>query len=156
MEVWIPAVMAGVAVLTLIWKFAEWKGKVDEQRGTVAKFMDEIRSDIKNIFDRLPPAVVTGKSPLHLTDFGEKIAIWMSAATWAAQVAPALRNDVQGKQPFEIDEIAGSYVQKRLSTERNERVRKCAYEFGIPREGVLSALKIVLRDELIRISEGEH
>ena len=30
-----------------------------------------------------------------------------------------------------------------------ERVAKCAYEFGIKRDGVLDVLRVVLRDELL-------
>ena len=90
---------------------------------------------------------------MQLTEFGQKIAAWLDAKDWAAQLAPDLVDEATGKQPFQIDEINDRYVQTQLSESLKERVAACAYEFGIDRDSVLSVLRVALRNELIRIIE---
>ena len=66
------SITATIAVITGTLKVGSWKGKVDSNQDAFKVFMDEMRADIKKIFDRLPPAAVQGASPLSLTDLGRK------------------------------------------------------------------------------------
>ncbi len=131
-------------ILGLVFKIVYWMASVDKDRdalkegaekdrATLQKFMREIREDIKQIFMRLPPASVAGSSPLRLTDFGERIAKRLKVHEWAAELAPALLGEVQGKQPFEIDEFCDIYVRRKLDKNLSIRVAKGVYEFGIVR-----------------------
>ena len=111
--------------------------------------MAEIRADIKRIFERLPavPAGVKTGSPLTLTDFGEKMSASMNAATWAAELAPTLREALVGKRAFEIDAFSRTYVYEHMK--HDERVAKCMYEMGVERDNALRVLAVVLRDQLM-------
>ena len=149
-------VIAAIAVLTILWKAAHWKGTVDEHRKTmdehrrtVASFMKEIRDKIDRIFERLPPVPVAGMSPRRLTDFGEKISASIGAEAWAADLAPRLRGRVEGKAPFEVDRVSREYVRDEIGPEWSRRVAACAYDFGTDASGVLDVLQVVLRDELL-------
>lgn len=147
------AVIAGVLLLVLgsVGKLLVWIGKVEEQRGTVAAFMVEIRGQLKEIFLRLPstPEAVTSNSPLMLTDFGRKMADSMDATKWAVTLAPTLKSDIVGKRDFEIDVFSRDYVKEHMRDD--ERVAKCMYEMGAERDNVLKVLYVVLRDELLRL-----
>ncbi len=129
----------------------EFKEKSEKDRSEILGLIKEIREDIKNIFLRLPPAPVAGSSPLRLTDFGNQISSSIKAEEWANELAPTLLDDVQGKQPFEVDEFCQDYVQQKLSDLWQGKVAGCAYEFGIDKDGVLAVLRVVLRDELLRL-----
>ena len=85
-----PLVIFGIlsGLCTALYKFALWKGAVEEGRTTVADFMKEIRDDIKKIFDRLPetPAAVQATSPLRLTKFGESLSRAINGKQWAERL----------------------------------------------------------------------
>ncbi len=165
MAEWLSTPLIGIlslAILGVVYKVIRWMVSVDKDRefskdeakkdrATLREFMKEIRDDIKRIFERLPPAPVAGSSPFQLTDFGEQIAKKLNAHEWAAKLAPELIDDIQGKQPFEIDEFCGIYIQKELGKNMEKEVSKGAYKFGIEKEGVLSVLRVVLRDELLKL-----
>lgn len=162
MEEWLGTPLIIVAVLavvgfiggngTFIWKASRWVAGVDNDRAGLQPFMEEIRKDIKEIFLRLPPVPVSGNSPLKLTDFGEKIAAKIEAPEWARELAPTVAHEVAGKRPFEIDEFSQEFVITRLGEQWEARVAGCAYDFGIKRDGVRDVLRVVLRDELIRLA----
>lgn len=126
-----------------------WVARIEANQDTFKEFMREIRDDIKKIFSRLPPAPVSASSPLRLTDFGKQIEEHLNARDWARSLAPTLSNEVAGKQPFEIDAFSKAYVHGELEEDWNVKVASCAYEFGIDRDGVLSVLRVVLRDALL-------
>ena len=151
-----------LAILRVGYKVIRWKVSVDKDRefskdeakkdrATLQGFMQEIRKDIKRIFERLPPAPVAGSSPFQLTDFGEQIAKKLHVHEWAAKLAPTLIGEVQGKEPFEIEEFCDSYINKNLDKNMSIEVAKGAYEFGIGKKGVRSVLRVVLRDELLKL-----
>ena len=141
-----------ITVLTVLWKAGHWKGTVDEKLGSVGMFMEEIRADIKRIFERLPaPKTVASGSPRQLTDFGRKIAEKVHAQEWATTVAPTLGPTVEGQQPFQVDQFSYAYAHEKMDAEWQKRVDACAYEFGIDRSGVLDVLYVTLRDELIHL-----
>lgn len=150
-------VTASLAVILAAVKFIRWTATVDSKLEQFSDFakevrqdLREVRQDLKQIFLRLPPPPVAGDSPLQLTDFGRKMADFMKVKSWTADVAPALRDEVVGKRPFEVDEFSRSYVQGRLQDDMKESVAACAYEFGVERDAVLKVLQVALRNELLR------
>ena len=130
-----------------------WLRDVHHVKNGWHTFTKEIREDIKKILLIIRTPVASG-SPLQLTDFGEQISSKLEARNWAEILAPTLREEVEGKQPFEIDEFSNSYVEKKLDKDMRARVAGCAYEFGIEHAGVHSVLRVVLRDQLLRITSG--
>ena len=147
---WPLWITIGLAAGGAVWAVAVWVTKVNEARKGWRSVATEIRNDIKQIFLRLPPPrTVESGSPMQLTEFGEKVATSLGATAWAAERAQALRQQVVDKEPFEIDSYCESYVRESLDAAMTERVAKCAYEFGIKRDGVLDVLRVVLRDELL-------
>ena len=139
-----------IAIGTLLWKAIRWTSNVDNNLSSLTENVKEIREDIKKLFSALPPATVAGASPLHLTEFGERIAASLDADGWASELAPKLSPEVKGKEPFEIDEFCRNYVQTRLTEEWRRRVAICAYEVGIDKDGVEKVLTVVLRDKLLQ------
>ena len=61
-----------ISIVVAIYKFGRWQGKVETELHTFRSFMKEIRDNVKEVFERLPPRTVTANSPLRLTSFGEK------------------------------------------------------------------------------------
>ena len=155
-------VIAVIAVGGLVFRFGYWMSGVNSDRSSLKdslketaqetrKLLREIREDIKNIFLRLPPTPVAGDSPLSLTDFGKQIANEFGAAEWAKRLAERLMEDVEGMEPFQIDQFCGRYVQQDLDQSDQAEVGRCAYEFGIDSNSVESVLRVVLREELLRL-----
>ncbi len=128
-----------------------WVASVNSDRSGIQDFMKEIRGDIKKIFERLPPPLAAGKSPLGLTDLGEEIANCLNAREWAKEVAPKLQEAVDGMKPFQIDEFSVTHVEKSLD-EWATKIAECAYKFGRKREELPVVLRIILRDELLRLT----
>ena len=126
-----------------------WTKRADEDRASLLGFMAEVRKDIKQIFLRLPSIPISGGSPFQLTDFGEKIAKQLEAGRWASELAGSVLDEVREMEPFEIDEFCDEYGRTRLSADWQVRVARCAYEFGIDKQGVRSVLRVVLRNELL-------
>ena len=113
--------------------------------------LQEVRGDVRELFRRLPAAPTGGASPRRLTDLGERMADFLAAQAWAKDLAPHLQEQVAGKRPFEIDAVSDDYVRTKIEDPAmQERIAECAYEFGLERDGVLSVLRVVLRDELLR------
>lgn len=147
-------VVGTVALLGAAAKLIYWMGKVEEHRGSVREFMDEIRGDIKKILERLPAVPIAAGSPVQLTDYGREIARKVRAKEWAVEVAPTLLPEVQGQKPFQVDQFSRTYVHAdafdKMDMKWRELVETCAYELGIDRTGVLDVLYVELRDELLR------
>ena len=142
----IVAILTGLGtILTFVWKIGRWTNKIDSGVEQFTSFAGEIRADIKQIFLRLPPVPVAGRSPLELTEFGQGIAKALQVHQWATELAPTLVDEVADKRPFEVDQFSDTYVTSRLDEQWNERVAGTAYDFGIDRSGVLSVMRVVLR-----------
>ena len=150
-------IVASVALLSLVggfiylvWRVARWTGSVDNKLSSLTENVREIRADIKRLFSALPPLPVAGSSPLRLTEFGEEIAANMNAKEWASGLKPELLPEVEGREPFEVDEFCRDYVQEKLPEEWRRKIAKYAYEFGIDKDGVEKVLTVVLREELLQ------
>ena len=115
-EWWVmPSIVAAVvAAAALIFKIGRWVGSVDSDRDKFRAFMEEVRSDIKEILGRLPPVPVAGGSPIQLTDLGRDISKTLQARAWAERTAAMLGERVKGKSPYEVQGICYDYVKKEL------------------------------------------
>ena len=69
----------------------------------------------------------------------------------AKNLAPTLLSTIVGTRAFEVDEFADHHVSDDLSEDWRVRVAECAYQHGLQRDQVLAVLRVVLRDELLRI-----
>ena len=68
------AVTLGFALIAGVAKFSRWSGQVDTDRTNFKEFMDKVEKKLDAIFDRLPPRLVAGASPVRLTDLGRQAA----------------------------------------------------------------------------------
>ena len=144
-----------VAIIGGIVKFSRWTARVDEKLDSFTRFMDEIRSKIERIFDRLPPPpVIEGASPIRLTDLGKSVSREINGKEWAKFVAPNLLEKIKGKNPYEIQEYCLKYVNARFAQDDKLRdeIQNCAYGKGINAESVRKVLAVELRDELMKIA----
>ena len=67
------AVLLVAALAGLVW-LSKWIGGVNEHKSEVGRLMQEIRTDIKKIFQRLPSEALDRDSPIRLTDLGDEMA----------------------------------------------------------------------------------
>ncbi len=149
-------VLGGIAALvSLIFFVGKWVGGMNEFKSATAAHLKEIREDIKKLLDRLPPAAVSGGSPLRLTELGQSISDELGAVAWADRVAPAVLPEVEGKAPYELQEFCVNYTAGcDFDAEQDAKINSCAYENGIDREQVLQVLAIVLRDKLLASTDS--
>lgn len=133
---------------------AEWKGEVNADRASFKEFMREIRDKIDKIFDRLPPVVAIGRSPVRLTELGQTISKEIEAPAWAGRIAAAVEDRVKGCEAYDIQDFSFSFVDGELQYSPDERraIRKCAYEHGVSEEQVHRVLGIELRDKLLTLA----
>lgn len=138
---------------------SEWRGKVDSDRVTFTKFIEEvrgdlkeIRADIKKIFQSLPPATATTQSPLRLTELGEAISKEIQAKEWAALLAEQLADKAVGKSAYEIQDMAREYCKDELmlDDQKNAACQQAAFDHGVNLEQVKGVLGIELRDVLLK------
>lgn len=146
-----PAVLIVGAATGLAWLLL-WIGGIKEHKSSVTKFMTEIREDIKKILNRLPADPIGAKSPLSLTDYGEKIAEAVGAKSWAREHAEIVRGRVVGKPAYEVEDVSFAYARDELVL--SPSMREVMYEHGYSSEHVRSVPGVVLRDELIAIEDG--
>ena len=148
-----PTVIALIAIIAAFGKYREWKGTVNADIQSFKEFMNEIRGDIKKIFDRLPPSPITeGASPIKLTDFGTNISHDIGAKKWANLLAPKLVSQVQNQQEFEIYRFCEKYVaDMKLDDNLQLRIQEVAYNHNISTASVMEIFPIELRDELLSL-----
>ena len=149
----ITAILGGLTALVAV---AVWVGRMTEFKSGTTRLLEEIREDVKKIFDRLPPAAVASGSPLRLTDLGEKISAELNAREWASELIEKEGLTATGKLPYEVQELCQGYLQGsfRPEPEQESRLKQVAYENGIDQEQVLSVLMVVLRDLLLETRES--
>ena len=140
------------AVIGGVFAAGIWYSSVNQDRIYFREFMAEIRSDIKNILSRLPPKVISGASPMELTDMGRDVSLRLNASALAKDMAAILTERASRKSPFEIQEISFSYIHNEYvpSSDMDESIKACAFDNGISRKDVLDVLAVELRDILLR------
>ena len=148
-------VSAVLAILSLVFVIGKWVGGINEHRNTInttlSDFMSEMLEDIKSILRRLPRTTIASSSPLSLTDFGQDISQALDAKAWARRTADEVRDELAGKQDYEVQDFCFDYVRNQYRPEEDQknRIGTIAYENGIDRQEVLNVLAIELRDALL-------
>ena len=155
---WPYMVPAGLAVLALVFGIGRWVGGVNSDRDSFKAFMkvvqgelERIRTSIEQILHRLPPTTIGHSSPIALTDLGQKVSHELDAPGWAERTAPELVADIEGQDPYTIQQTCFEYVGDELDADMEAKVRSCAYENGLDREQVVNVLAVVLRDRLLEV-----
>ena len=65
----------------------------------------EFMRDVKTILVKAPSSVDSNQSPITLTPLGEAISKQLGASDWADRTAALVSGDVEGKEPYEIQEF---------------------------------------------------
>ena len=152
MEMWALgiSVTVGIAFIGFVFWVGNWHGSVNSDRKAFKEFMQEIRLDIKKIFERLPPPTTATRSPISLTELGQEISDKLNVAAWAKTEAKQFYEDVAGKNPFEIQEISFNHA---LNFEPSEDLLKgmqqTAFDRGLDMVGVRDVFGVELRDVLL-------
>lgn len=163
----IVAVAAVIAIrLTINSKKSDrskWEGSVEARLVHLDKNMEKIDFKIDKISDKIFSyfshnfrKVIGSESPLRLTDFGKEIAEKLDADHMAGRLAEIIKEDVKGKEPYDIQEFSFNYVQDdaHYSDEDRRFIRNVAYEKGVSENQVREVIGIELRDKLLEI-EGK-
>ena len=131
---------------------AKWTGQVDADRENFKEFMKEIRRKLDEIFKYiLGTEVALPSSPIQLTDLGKKISEAIQAKEWAAELAEQFAGEVEGKDAYEIQELARAKCNcdMEMSEFRASLCRKTAFQHGLKLDQVVSVLGLELRDILL-------
>lgn len=144
---WFLVLLAAGGVLVAV---TRWTAGVDQDRKKFKAFMRRIDRRIKSILDRLPSPLATGKSPVTLTELGERVAEAIQADTWADELLPDVRQRAQGKEPFEVHQLCIDFVDELEYTPDQQRLlNRVAFEHGLAASQLPEVLAIVLRDKLL-------
>ena len=147
-------IVLGLALAGALWKLGNWMGTKDQFAKTVGEAIEEIREDIKKIFQELPKKVDSDTSPLRLTDLGKSISAFLDAATWAEQTAQKAVTGIpeEEKHPYGIQTYCFEFVKRpdTLSDQLNRKVQEAAYNNGLEVDTVKRVLALELRDLLLR------
>ena len=145
--------LGGVGVF--IYKWGEWKGSVDVDRGTFKSFMEEVRRDIKEILNRLPPTAVTGQSPVQLTELGKTIVETLNADQWIEPYAEQRLPHTSDMSLYQIQKDAFDFADNELlnliksdDPERFKAIENCASRHGVHVDEVMKALGVRLRNKI--------
>ena len=87
--------------------------------------------------------------PLMLNALGLKIEHWIEGRAWAAREAAKLTTKAHGLPDWKIDALSVEHTDGTLDADMDERVRACAYQFGLTTADVRAVLRVLLRDALI-------
>ena len=140
-----------LAILSFVFWLGTWIGAVNTDRSLFKDFIKEIRSDIKKILGRLPQVTVSGASPIRLTDIGEAISEKLKIKDWAKEIALLVADQIEGKQPFEIQEFCFSYIENNFkpTDSQDNQLREVACSYSIDREQILQIFVVELRNQLL-------
>lgn len=135
-------------------RISKWSGSVDTDRENFKKFIQEVKSDIKELFSRLPPPVIKSGSPLVLTDFGKEISKLAAGSKWATKTAIKFLDQIEGKKPYQVQKFAFEVAEndEYFSDKEYERIQEAAYERGIDEKLVRQVLGVELRDKLLEMT----
>ena len=124
------SVVVLLAIVTALYKFGVWKGKIDESVSSLKDLVTEIRTDIKEIIRRLPSGTLKEGSPLELSDRGKRISDDLEAKDWAKRTSKELIDQVIDKEDFEVQEFSESYLWNEFNPTdaQDKKIRKCIYQ----------------------------
>lgn len=141
----------------------KWKGSVEKAIENFEGFMDTTSQNLTLIYrvlvelsGRLPERSSESGSPIQLTDFGERLAVDMTAYQWADKTSEdVFSNVITEMRPYQVEDFCRDHVKNHLSEKWREKVAESAYEAGTSKENVEQVLVIVLRDELLKRRGGQ-
>lgn len=158
-EITLIVFVSGV-VLLLLWQVHGWsKGvnrwseEVNKDRAVFKDFMRDIRTDIKDIFQRLGTRTIDASSPLSLTEIGERVAEEIDAYSWAIMMVDSLGPKVSGKSQYEIHEFCMNYCIYEFQPDHDFLIvlQQSAFKNGVDLRSVKEVLGVVLRDQLLNM-----
>lgn len=142
-----------LAFIAAVFKFGSWYGQVNSDRKRFDQFMEEVRKDIKNIFDRLPPLPTKEASPIRLSEHGERISKDIDAKAWAEKVTHKLIGQTKGMTPFQVQEFSFDHANAfEPDNALLVKMQQSSFETGIDLEGVRRVLGVELRDRLLQLN----
>lgn len=123
-----------------------------EFRNSITKLADEIRADIKKILLRLTPTI-DSKSPMSLSELGEKVSREIDAPGWVRDLAPRFLDEVKGKSRYFIQELCMDFFVSKYKPSDDQKylLEDCAFKYGIDVDSVLRVLGLELRDRLLKL-----
>lgn len=149
---WLSGALSGVSVLALIgvlYRFAEWKGRVDSDRDSFRDFMSEVRSDVKLLLQRSSPTRGTS-SPIHLTELGKAVSRAIDGVEWAKRLADDVSTKTKEMDAYGVQGFADGYADALvLPVDQRRVVRQVAFRHGLTESEVRGVLAIELRDVLL-------
>ena len=163
-------VVAILAASTVLVKIGIWVGGVNRDRKSFVSFVEEIKTDIKEIKNNLTriliqlarrPAFVPD-SPLRLTDFGEEISLYLEAGKWADKLAPDVKKGIEAEDSpvdtnYDVQEYCLYYTQHhQLDSDLVRAIKNCAFDKGVDAEIVKRVFALVLRDKLLEGMPSEQ
>ena len=106
---------------------------------------------ISSNYSQFRPRPVASDSPLHLTELGQSISTTVDAAQWAKEIAPSLKDQVNGMIPYDIQKFTSDYVYDEFqpTPEQEIKIKECAYNKGLNCRDILEVFAIELRDALL-------
>ena len=172
-----------LAICAAMWKLGRWVGTIDSDLngikailGRMEVGLDELSRTVQALsgrldelsrtvqalsgrFHRLTGAaegtITATESPLKLNDLGRKLSKEFGGKAWAKAQADSIRDQVVGKQPYDVQEFCYGYVtEDKLTGDELKRAKDIAYGNGTPLWNVLHALAYELRDSLLASGRG--
>ncbi len=139
------------AALTFAFKFGDWRGRMNSDLDDFRQLQNEIRSDIKEILIRLPQKPTASKSPIHLTELGERISGSADAKQWAEETANQLIQQTTDMNSIELQSFAFEHAKTFAPDESLlQHMQESAFQEGTGLDEVRDALGVELRDSLLR------
>lgn len=127
---------------------------LSEKVSTLSESVSRVESDIVKIYALLESKYVsTGRSPVALTSFGERVSRDLSASEWADKYALSIEADVSDMREFEIFELCQKVVEEAINSSEDfeSKVKEVSYNHAIDKKWAKEVLAIELRDSVLRL-----
>jgi len=115
--------------------------------------MDTVKEDIKSILQQLPSPAAKSKSPLTLTEKGQKIAKALDADDVIAKLAGVIHIP-KDASPFNIQDMCQtaffSHWRELFTEDEISKIEDSAYENGVGIYDVLKVYAILMRDHILK------
>ena len=151
-------------ILVGIFRVGSWYGSTNARFGGLDEKFSDVRESISGIleelrhlgkrvdelFTRLPSNAAYSRSPVHLTELGQKAATAAGAGEWADAHVDEVRRQTEGMDDYDAQQFCFGYAtEDRLGEARLKLAKEAAFKSGITLGEVLFVFGIVLRDQLI-------
>ena len=145
-----------VAAIGFIFWTGAWYNKVNSRLDTVEKVIEDIKSSIDKLSERIDKyflgeskPVHTRQSPIQLNEFGNDLREAMESKKLTEKYLPDIEIDADDNE-YQIQQHCFRYASNNLPEKIDEQERKAleavAYETGAPMESLFGVLGVVFRD----------